>query len=209
MRLLVGACVVLGVGAIASAVQAGIPDGNGVNHGCYSANGAEATNGAPLNIIDNPGASCSKGQAAVTWNQTGPQGPKGDTGATGPQGPRGDTGATGPQGAQGPKGDTGATGPPGPAGPLDTTAVLTPLVALPVNSSNGADAVCPTGMVAISGGWIVFSPFDENAIPVVTESAQFRDTTGASFWEVTLSNPSGTTPVQFRVEAVCTAGTAG
>jgi len=69
---------------------------------------------------------------------TGPQGPKGDTGATGPQGPKGDTGATGAQGLkgdtgaagahgpqgekgevgpQGPKGDTGAQGPQGPAGP--------------------------------------------------------------------------------------------
>lgn len=38
---------------------------------------------------------------------TGPQGPKGETGATGPQGPKGDTGATGPQGH---KGDTGETG---------------------------------------------------------------------------------------------------
>lgn len=41
---------------------------------------------------------------------TGPQGPKGDTGATGPQGPKGDAGDTGPQG---PKGATGATGPAG------------------------------------------------------------------------------------------------
>lgn len=57
---------------------------------------------------------------------TGPQGPKGDTGAQGPQGPKGDAGATGPagpastvpgpQGPQGPKGDTGATGATGPAG---------------------------------------------------------------------------------------------
>ena len=45
---------------------------------------------------------------------TGPRGPKGDTGATGPQGSKGDTGGDGPQG---PKGDTGATGPQGPAGP--------------------------------------------------------------------------------------------
>lgn len=37
-------------------------------------------------------------------------GAKGDTGATGPQGPKGDTGATGETGPQGPKGDTGATG---------------------------------------------------------------------------------------------------
>ena len=54
---------------------------------------------------------------------TGPQGPKGDTGATGPQGPKGDTGATGPQG---PKGNTGATGPQGPQGEKgDTGAVPT------------------------------------------------------------------------------------
>lgn len=45
---------------------------------------------------------------------TGPRGPKGDTGATGPQGPKGDAGDTGPQG---PKGATGATGPQGTAGP--------------------------------------------------------------------------------------------
>lgn len=45
--------------------------------------------------------------------ETGPQGPKGDTGATGAQGPKGDTGNTG---AQGPKGETGATGPQGPKG---------------------------------------------------------------------------------------------
>lgn len=49
----------------------------------------------------------------MTDGNTGPQGPKGDTGDTGPQGPKGDTGGTGPQG---PKGDTGDTGPRGPAG---------------------------------------------------------------------------------------------
>src|SRR5262249_48388412 len=41
---------------------------------------------------------------------TGPQGPKGDTGAQGPQGPQGNAGP------QGPKGDTGDTGPQGPKG---------------------------------------------------------------------------------------------
>lgn len=61
---------------------------------------------------------------------TGPQGLKGDTGSIGPQGPKGDTGATGPQGLkgdtgaigpQGPKGDTGATGPQGPKGNTGAT----------------------------------------------------------------------------------------
>ena len=60
-----------------------------------------------------------KGATGAT-GATGPQGPKGDTGAagaTGPQGPKGDTGATGATGPQGPKGATGATGPQGPQGP--------------------------------------------------------------------------------------------
>ena len=65
---------------------------------------------------------------------TGPQGPRGYTGAPGPQGtqgpsgergpkgdkgeqgPKGETGAQGIQGPQGEKGDTGATGPQGPQG---------------------------------------------------------------------------------------------
>lgn len=37
---------------------------------------------------------------------TGPQGPKGDTGATGPAGPKGDTGATGPAGPKGADGSS-------------------------------------------------------------------------------------------------------
>ena len=40
----------------------------------------------------------------IPKGETGPQGPKGDTGATGPQGPKGATGATGPQGPKGPAG---------------------------------------------------------------------------------------------------------
>ncbi|PER27466.1 collagen-like repeat preface domain-containing protein, partial [Bacillus cereus] len=50
---------------------------------------------------------------------TGPQGPRGATGATGatgPQGPRGATGATGATGPQGLRGATGATGATGPQG---------------------------------------------------------------------------------------------
>lgn len=60
---------------------------------------------------------------------TGPQGPKGDTGATGPQGPKGDTGETGPRGEtgetgpQGPQGETGPQGPQGATGPAGHTPV--------------------------------------------------------------------------------------
>jgi hypothetical protein len=102
----VGAAVV--VTGTATAVQAAIPDTGGQLHGCYSASGATGTNGTPLNIIDNAKASCSKGQAAVTWNAQGPQGAQGDPG---PQGAQGDPG---PQGAQGDPGPKGAQGDPGP-----------------------------------------------------------------------------------------------
>jgi hypothetical protein len=127
--------VVAVAGVVAVLVAAGIasgaiPDGSGVIHGCYSTNGAKATNGTQLNIVDSGSANCNGSQSAVTWNQTGPtgatgpQGPKGDTGATGatgPQGPKGDTGATGATGPQGPTGDTGATGATGPQGPVGPT----------------------------------------------------------------------------------------
>jgi len=69
---------------------------------CYSKTGGS------LRVIDaENGQSCSATENPLPWNQIGPKGDKGDTGAQGP------TGATG---AQGPKGDTGATGPQGEQG---------------------------------------------------------------------------------------------
>lgn len=67
-------------------------------------------------------AASALARANEVSKMTGPQGPKGDTGAPGPQGPKGDTGATGPQG---PKGDIGATGPQGPEGPSKVTMAVT------------------------------------------------------------------------------------
>jgi hypothetical protein len=55
---------------------------------------------------------------------TGPTGPKGDTGNigdTGPTGPKGDTGNMGNTGPTGPKGDTGNMGNTGPTGPKGDT----------------------------------------------------------------------------------------
>jgi hypothetical protein len=75
--LLVGTCLVVAVGAITTVVQASIPDSAGVIHGCYSANGAAATNGTPLNIIDSSSASCSNHQTPILWSQTGPPGTNG------------------------------------------------------------------------------------------------------------------------------------
>jgi len=109
--LLGAAGLVIGLGTGLAA--ASIPDSGGVIHGCYKA----STNGSvsQLGVVDTAkaGGHCPSNQKAVTWNQTGPQGPAGAKGDTGVQGPKGDTGATG---AQGPKGDTGDPGPQGPAG---------------------------------------------------------------------------------------------
>lgn len=90
--------LVLAGGAIASA---SIPDSSGVIHACYQS--PPPVHGANLQIIDTgAGGSCGGGMVPLTWNQTGPQGPVGATGANGPQGPAGATGATGPQGPAGP-----------------------------------------------------------------------------------------------------------
>jgi hypothetical protein len=86
-----GALVMVGgtaYGAVWS--QSSIPGTDGLITGCYQANGADATNGTPLNIIDPNKASCGKNQTSVTWNQIGPAGPQG------PQGPQGATGPAGP-----------------------------------------------------------------------------------------------------------------
>ncbi len=59
MRLLVGACVFVSVGAIATVVQASIPDGN-VIHGCYDS-------GGNLKVVSS--LPCPKGYTNVDWNQ--------------------------------------------------------------------------------------------------------------------------------------------
>jgi hypothetical protein len=64
--------------------------------------------------LDGPAGECRRGESAIDWNRTGPQGPAGEPGATGPEGEQGpagvqgDAGPAGPQGATGPAG-TGAT----------------------------------------------------------------------------------------------------
>ena len=88
---------------------ASIPAAGGTIHGCY-----QKENGQ-LRVVEKT-TDCRASELAIFWNQTGPQGL---TGATGAQGPKGDTGAQGlpgTPGAQGPKGDTGLQGLPGAQG---------------------------------------------------------------------------------------------
>jgi hypothetical protein len=79
------------------------------------------------------GRACPRGQRKISWNESGPRGAHGATGAAGPsgpagaRGPQGETGPAGPQGARGadgtpgPQGDPGRTGPQGDPGQIGRT----------------------------------------------------------------------------------------
>ena len=118
-----GAFLLAGIGA---AAYAALQDGKGVIHACVDGKGA-------TRIIDVSVDACKKGETAISWNQTGPQGPAGANGepgaqgapglqgAPGPAGAAGPSGAGGPPGGQGVQGPQGATGPQGPAGPAGSS----------------------------------------------------------------------------------------
>ncbi len=131
---------------IATAVQADIPDA-GVIHGCYQKNVGN------LRVIDtSQGDACRPSEKALSWNQTGPTGPKGETGARGPTGPKGATGPagpTGPKGATGPTGPKGSTGPSGPAGPTGPKGSTGP--SGPAGPTGPKGATGPTGPKGSTG----------------------------------------------------------
>lgn len=84
-KLLAGITAGLIVGGSAVAFAA-IPDAGGVIHACYR------TSNGSLRVIDDATTTCASNETAITWNQTGPQGPIGATGPVGPQGPAGSGG---------------------------------------------------------------------------------------------------------------------
>ena len=96
------ACAALSLGAVTYANAAS----NGTLKAC-----ANKTTGMMRYISK---GSCKKTETSLSWNQIGPQGPSGSSGAagakgdTGAAGAKGDTGAAGAAGAAGAKGDTGA-----------------------------------------------------------------------------------------------------
>jgi hypothetical protein len=171
-RLLLAVAVGGATFGIASAVQASIPDASGVIHGCYNPNGARATNGTGLNIIDSAGAACGKSMQAITWGQHGP------TGARGP------TGAKGAKGTSGAKGTTGATGATGPAG---TSAVMfaqvDPIDTDTINQQSGG--ITWNGVVNVdqpfsgySDTVITFPKDVSSCVVVATNEADNNDTVG-------------------------------
>jgi hypothetical protein len=67
--------------AIAGIAFASIPDSSGVIHVCYAATGSGALNVYdPSNTDGSVPTSCVKGQASLSFNQTGPAGPQGPAG---------------------------------------------------------------------------------------------------------------------------------
>jgi hypothetical protein len=92
MRVLLASTAIgLGLGMIATLAYAAIPGTGGVISACVSTVGFNGQH--ILTLLDvSQRSACQQGQNLVTWNQTGPQGPKGDVG---PQGTKGDTGAPG------------------------------------------------------------------------------------------------------------------
>jgi hypothetical protein len=138
---LIALVVALGGGAYA-AVK-GIPDANGVFHGCVNA-------GTGALRVVKAARSCHRssvvhrhgkriiipGEFAIAWNQTGP---------VGPQGPQGLRAAQGPQGPQGPQGAPGTNGTNGATHVVMRSATNT-------NVTNIMTVSCNPGEVATGGG---------------------------------------------------------
>jgi hypothetical protein len=95
-KLLLIPAVLAALGLSAVGANASIPAPNGTINGCYN----PSVHPHPLDIRDST-ATCPTGDISLNFNQTGPAGPQGATGA---QGPAGATGATGPQGPAGTSG---------------------------------------------------------------------------------------------------------
>jgi hypothetical protein len=96
--MLLGLAVAVAVFGIATAVQASIPDANGVIHGCYNTSVAHGNPTGALRVIDTAKANgnCTSWEARLNWLQSTPTGATGSTGPTGPPGPTGPKGPTGP-----------------------------------------------------------------------------------------------------------------
>jgi hypothetical protein len=115
-------------------------------------------------------------------------------GKTGPAGPRGLGGPAGPGGTQGPAGTQGSAGPQGPGGPagpsnLSTIEVVKgPPVKVPEKAFGTAQAFCPPGMSAISGG-------GNSSIAGILDSEASEGRVG---WLIIVENPN---PIELKINA--------
>jgi len=105
----------------------------------------------------------------------------------------------GPQGATGATGAAGAPGPIGPAG-LSGVEVVTPPAAINVGPGSivTGTVVCPTGKVAIGGGF--------RTATTMYATASWPDAANSQWWHVSIYNPTAAAaPV--TLYAVCAVAT--
>lgn len=146
--LLTGSAMGLGLAMIATFAYAAIPGTGGLISACVSTAGFDGQH--LLTLLDvSQRSTCGQGQSLLTWNQTGPQGPKGDTG---PQGPTGNTGPQGPMGNTGPQGPKGDPGAPG-----ATHIIARSTTVSTFRDGDPLDVSCNAGEVATGGGGHVSS----------------------------------------------------
>ena len=179
--------------AVAGVAQAAIPgSGDGVISGCYDKTGK-------LRVIDaQAGAKCASAEKPLAWNQQGQPGPAGAQGATGPAGAQGATGPAGPQGVPGPAGQSGIVG-------YERVSDESPTDSM---SSKSAEATCPSGKKAISGGVLIRAqgPGGGNMhpIPAVSLGKSEPANSFGDAWRVQAEEAYPTDEEWFiRVEAVC------
>jgi len=125
--------ILVGIGAVlicAGASAAALKDSGTVYHGCV-----DKTTGM-LRVAN----ACRADEQAISWNQTGPQGPQGVPGPQGPQGVPGPQGPKGDAGPQGPAGDVSLSSLAGTACTRADGSAAT--VALTVNADNSVSITC-------------------------------------------------------------------
>lgn len=130
-----------------------------------------------------------------------PAGPKGD------KGDKGDPGDAGPAGPQGPAGADGVSG------WVSVTESTTITTARYANPSAGARAVCPSGKVAIGGGWEMDHQSTNDNTTWVSSVKPHKNNlfidSGQTGWEVALvANTDIVINVPVIVTVVCIDGTA-
>ncbi|MFI4977498.1 MAG: hypothetical protein ACHQC8_02290 [Solirubrobacterales bacterium] len=107
-------------------------------------------------------------------------------------GKAGETGPAGAAGAAGPAGPQGSQGPAGPSNLSGLTSVTGPTIEVPVGKVEGAEATCPAGSHAVSGG-------GSGSIAGIDVSEMG---TGHQSWFIIIYNESAIT-LKIHAEAQC------
>jgi type VI secretion system secreted protein Hcp len=131
LAVAIGAAIAMS-GLAIGIVVGSIPGADGVISGCYNKN-----NGT-LRVIDAPSVSCTSSEIAISWNQTGVQGP------------------AGPAGAKGEQGDPGPAGPPGSSVPERPTIGT-------LSATGQSQGTIATNVAFVGFDWSVLAPFDPSS----------------------------------------------